>query len=222
MLDTPNTATATHEAPRMERRLVVDGRTARRNRNKQAVLDAMISLTREQGEEPSVESIADRAGVSYRSVYRYFEDRAELLLAAINHVMDEARPVLDLDELGRGSLEQRARALIESRLTAYRELAPLTRLAIRRSALEADIAVELDKVRSFLRDQIGDQFAPELDRLSERERGIAVTALDVMFQFESLEHLARLGRIDDGTASAVLTRHVSVHLSPDGEARSAN
>jgi TetR/AcrR family transcriptional regulator, regulator of autoinduction and epiphytic fitness len=222
MLDTPDTATATHEAPRLERRLVVDGRTARRNRNKQAVLDAMIALTREHGDEPSVESIADRAGVSYRSVYRYFDDRADLLLAAINHVMDETRPVLDLDDLGRGSLEHRARDLIESRLTAYHELAPLTRLAMRRAALEADIAVELDKVRAFLRDQIAGQFAPELDRLSERERRIALMALDVMFQFESLEHLARLGGIDDGTATAVLTRHVSVHLAPDGVARSAN
>jgi TetR/AcrR family transcriptional regulator, regulator of autoinduction and epiphytic fitness len=222
MLETTDTPTATRETHRIETRLVVDGRTARRNRNKQAVLAAMISLTREQGEEPSVESIAERAGVSYRSVYRYFDDRADLLLAAISHVMAETRPVLDLDEPGSGSLEQRARDLIDSRLTAYRELAPLTRLAIRRSTLEPDIAVELDNVRMFLREQIAEQFAAELDRLSERERGVAVTALDVMFQFESLEHLGRLGAIDDGTAKDVLVRHVAVHLAPDGVARSAN
>jgi AcrR family transcriptional regulator len=214
MLDTPDPTLAMADSPRLMSGRSIDGRTARRNRNKQAVLDAMIALTREQGEEPSVEAIADRAGVSYRSVYRYFDDRADLLLSAINHVMSQMWPVFDLDDLGQGPLDRRVGNLIDSRLAANRELAPLTRLAIRRAAVEPDIAVELDTLRTFLRDQIAGQFAPELERLDDADRHLAVLALDVMFQFEALEHLERLGAMQDETASAVLQRHVYAHLVP--------
>lgn len=222
MLDTPQITADTHDGSTRSSRFAVDGRTARRNRNKQAVLDAMIALTREQGEEPSVEVIAERAGVSYRSVYRYFDDRADLLRAAIGHVMTQIVPVFELDDPGEGPLEDRARRLIDSRLTAYRELAPLTRLALRRSAVEPEIAVELDTARSFLREQIIAQFGPELERFDERERRVAVVALDIMFQFESLERLARLGAVDDGTAAEVLARHVQVHLDPAHRQYAAN
>lgn len=222
MLETPDITADTHDGPARSNRFAVDGRTARRNRNKQAVLDAMIALTREQGEEPSVEVIAERAGVSYRSVYRYFDDRADLLLAAINHVMAQIVPVFELDDLGGGPLGQRARDLIDSRLAAYHELAPLTRLALRRSVAEPEIAVELDNVRSFLRGQITEQFSTELERLDDQGQRIAITAIDVMFQFESLEYLARLGALDDGTAAEMLARHIPLHLDPGHQQFAAN
>ena len=41
---------------------VIDGRTARRNRNKAAVLDALIELAHEGHEEPPIELIAERGG----------------------------------------------------------------------------------------------------------------------------------------------------------------
>jgi hypothetical protein len=87
---------------------------------------------------------------------------------------------------------------------------------------EPEIAVELDNVRSYLRDQTTDQFRPELDRLDSRDRRIAMMALDVMLQFESLEQLARLGAVEDGTAAEVLARHVRVHLDPGHSRYAAN
>jgi TetR/AcrR family transcriptional regulator, regulator of autoinduction and epiphytic fitness len=191
---------------------LIDGRTARRNRNRDAVLDAMITLTRESHDEPPVELIAERAGVSYRSVYRYFEDRNELMLAAIGRVMGEVWPIFDIEQLGEGELDERIERFITSRLAAYGELAPLTRLAVRRSITEPAVMAEFDNVRSFLQGQLQTQFAPELDHLESSDRDLVVAALDVVFQFEALEFLSRYeGMTDEGMAN-VLSRHVHVHL----------
>ncbi len=97
--------------------------------------------------EPSVEAIAERAGVSYRSVYRYFEDRTELMLSAIARVMGDHWPIFDVEDLGDGSLDARIDRLIAVRLAAYRRLAPLTRIAIRRRADEPAVAEAYEDVR---------------------------------------------------------------------------
>ena len=50
-----------------------DGRLARRDRNRIAVLDAAIELFAEGVLDPTPDDVATRAGISARSVYRYFE-----------------------------------------------------------------------------------------------------------------------------------------------------
>ena len=172
----------------------------------------MIAITRESHEEPPVELIAERAGVSYRSVYRYFEDRTELMLAAIGRVMGEVWPIFDIEQVGEGELDERISRLITSRLAAYRELAPLTRLAVRRSITEPAVMAEFDNVRAFLQGQLQTQFAPELDHLAAADRDLVVAGLDVVFQFEALEFLNRYEGMTEEGMTKVLTRHVHAHL----------
>lgn len=202
-----------HEPHPVGAELVIDGRTARRNRNRDAVLDAMISLTNETEDEPAIELIAERAGVSYRSVYRYFDDRTELMLSAIERVMGDVWRIFDVDGIGEGTLDERIARLISSRLRAYREMAPLTRLAVRRSVTEPLVIEEFDNVRNHLRSQLEDQFAPELIQIEESERSLVTAALDVMFQFEALEFLSRHDGMDSDELARVLTRHVRAHLA---------
>ena len=191
---------------------VIDGRTARRNRNRDAVLDAMIDLTSEIGEEPAIEAVAERAGVSYRSVYRYFDDRTELLLAAIGRLMGDVWAIFDVEQLGEGSFDDRLERFITVRIGAYRRLAPLSRLAMRRSLSEPLVTVQFDTVRSFLRDQLATQFASELSSLAEPEQVVALRAIDTMFQFEAMEFLARFDELGDDDIADVLRRHVRKHL----------
>jgi len=194
---------------------VIDGRTARRNRNRDAVLDAMIELTTETGEEPAIEAVAERAGVSYRSVYRYFDDRTELLLAAIGRLMGDVWPIFDIEQLGEGTFDERLERFITVRIGAYRRLAPLSRLTMRRSLSEPIVMIQFDNVRTFLREQLCVQFASELSALTEPERVVVVRAIDTMFQFEAMEFLARYEDLDDVEIAEVLRRQVRVHLVAD-------
>ena len=193
--------------------LIVDGRTARRQRNKDAVLDALIELANEGDHEPPIERIADRAHVSYRSVYRYFDDRTDLMLSAIGRVMGDLWPIFDIEHLGEGPLEERIEHLISVRLDAYRRLAPVTRSAVHLRVNEPMVAEAYDRVRQFLSDQLAQQFEPELAALASKDREVARAALDTMFQFEALEYLAVREQLDDQALTRVLSRHIRAHLA---------
>jgi AcrR family transcriptional regulator len=192
--------------------LIVDGRTARRQRNKDAVLDAMIALAMEGNDEPSVEAIAERAGVSYRSVYRYFTDRTDLMLSAIARLMGELWPIFDIKDLGAGALDDRIEAITAVRLTSYHKMAPLTRSAMRRRVNNPAVADGYDRVREYLRDQLAQQFQPELAALAPGEREMALVALDTMFQFEALDYMANCDGVTDTELTQILARHVRAHL----------
>lgn len=63
----------------VERRVSLADRKRRVTRD--AVVDAAIEAIREQGIDFSVQGAADRAGVTHRTVYRYFESRQALVEA---------------------------------------------------------------------------------------------------------------------------------------------
>ncbi|MEL6893308.1 MAG: TetR/AcrR family transcriptional regulator [Actinomycetota bacterium] len=170
----------------------IDGRTARRQRNREAVIDALIALTAEGEVDPSVDAIADRAGVSYRSVYRYFADRSEMLDAAADRAMSWIRPMLaetvtpfDLSD----PLDHRIDGLVDARSEVYAQIAEVARTALRRSHSEPRIAKEFIDARELMREQIAERFAPELDQFDERERELRITSIDHNLAFASLDYV---------------------------------
>ena len=196
---------------------VIDGRTARRNRNRDAVLDAMIALTTETGEEPAIEAVSERAGVSYRSVYRYFDDRTDLMVSAIKHVMGDGYAIFDVDQLGEGSLDTRITRLVGTLVDAHQVLDPLTRLAVRQRAEDPAVAELYDDVRRYNRRQVEMQFAPELAALEPHERHLALAAIGAMFQVETLDYLFRHAQLDEESVAKILGRNIKAQLSsPEG------
>ena len=193
--------------------LIIDGRTARRNQNRESVLDAIISLAADGIDDPSVDAIAKRAGVSYRSVYRYFDDRTDLMLCAISRIIGDMWNIFEIDDLGEGPLGERIERFTRTRLAAYRELAPLTRVAIRRTATEQTVSKEYDGVRAHMRTQLETHFAPELDRLDPADRALTVATMNVLFQFEAFEFLALYDNLSDDEMAQILQGHLQAQLS---------
>src|SRR5437763_14833951 len=60
----------------------VDGRTARAHRTRTAVVDALLQLINDGDLRPTAPRIAERAGVSLRSVFQHFTDLEALYAAA--------------------------------------------------------------------------------------------------------------------------------------------
>ena len=85
----------------------VDGRTLRRTRNRTAVIAALLEIIREGNLRPGASEIADRAGVSHRSIFRYFDDLDDLVRTAIDHAFEQAGPMADIPDIGSGSLDER-------------------------------------------------------------------------------------------------------------------
>ena len=84
MTTTSHNVAATPAA--IQRRRALADRKQRVTR--EAVLDAVIEAIREQGIDFSVQDAADRAGVTHRTIYRYFESR-EALVEAVGERYEE-------------------------------------------------------------------------------------------------------------------------------------
>lgn len=185
-----------------------DGRTARRDRNREAVLDAVLELFREDAVQPTPDEVAARSGVSLRSVYRYFADMDALVRAAMARHLVTTAPLFAIDALGEGSLPERVARLVDQRLRLYEELAPMMRAAVLRARSNPLIADRLQAQRVRLLEQVEAMFAPEL-------RGAGpdpAAAVDVLLGFESIDHLRRDRGFTEAEARRTLTRAVTAIL----------
>ena len=93
------------------------------------------------------------------------------------------------------------------------QLAPLTRVAIRRTATEQTVSKEYDNVRAHMRTQLETHFAPELDRLDPADRALTIATMNVLFQFEAFEFLALYDNLSDDEMAEVLQRHLQAQLA---------
>lgn len=184
----------------------VDGRTARRDRNRDAVLDAVIELFGEGLLLPAAVEVAERSGVSPRSVFRYFEDTEALSRAAISRHMELVEPLFALPGAGEGDLDDRIERLVAARLRLWEAVAPVARAVIVRAPVNELIATQLERNRQRLRGQVEDAFAPELDACEPAERRALLAATDVLCGYEGLDHLRRHRDLSVGQARDVLIR----------------
>ncbi len=191
---------------------VTDGRVERGSRNRRAVVDALIALTDEGVLQPSVAQVADRAGVSERSVFRHFEDMASLHEVAAQIQMERIAPLFR--SVGPdGTLADRVAALVAGRCELLEANAPVRRAARLREPFYPEVRRILDRGRRALRHQLEETFAPELDRLSDPVRVEVLAALDVATSWDTWEVLRHVQRLAEDEATAVVRRTVSCLLA---------
>lgn len=192
----------------------VDGRTARRDRNRDLVLDAVIELFTEDQLQPNAADVAARSGVSLRSVYRYYEDLDALMRAAISRHADRVAPLLDVPDIGQGPFDERVTRFVEWRIRLYEAAAPTARAAVVRTPTNPLLAEQMERVRAVLRSQTAAMFARELAAMSTAQRRAALSAVDTLLQFESADHLrVRLGNSPAQT-NDILRRALTALLAP--------
>jgi AcrR family transcriptional regulator len=167
----------------------VDGRRARRHRNSDKVLDAVHELFVEGYLLPTVEDVARRSGVSLRSVYRYFPDRHQLLIAALGRRMKVAVPLFRLDAIGEGTREERIERYVDQRLRLYDQIAPTVRAALSPAAEQPAIVEAVQSRKRLLSRQTRQHFAEELEAWPKEYAADVLLAIELLFQFESVELL---------------------------------
>ena len=165
-----------------------DGRTARRQANRDAVVEAVIDLLREGVTVPSVEQIVERAGVSERSLFRYFEGLDDLRAVVVARVLETAfRSHVPID----GTLSERVRHLVDHRLALFEQIAGAARLA-RSRELEFEITAHwIQLFRESLRAECAAQFDSELARRPRSTAKCLLTSLAVLLSFESWDMQTR-------------------------------
>jgi AcrR family transcriptional regulator len=185
-----------------------DGRRLRREQNREAVIDALLALFREGRYQPGTAEIAARAGLSPRSLFRYFDDVDDLHQAAASRQRLLARPLIEPGIDPDQPVADKIRAIVRARARLFEQIGPAGR-ALRACAHRHDpLAAELARNRAFLRRQLAAVFAPEL-----ATGAVAVLpALDVLCSFESYELLRHDQGLSRARTEAALTDAISTLL----------
>jgi AcrR family transcriptional regulator len=174
---------------------VVDGRRARRERGREAVIDAMLDLILEGGAPPTTEAVAGRAGVSTASIFRYFDNLDDLRHQATLRFLERHAHLYEVPGLGEGPLPGRIDRFVEARVALHEAIEPIARVVRVRAPEHPHLAGTLDDTRRQLADQARTHFAPEL---ADRPRASAddlVGLVATVTAFESWDHLRHsLGR----------------------------
>lgn len=104
----------------------VDGRTARSERTRTAIVDAHLRLISEGDLRPTAERIAKQAGVSLRALWSHFADMEALFAASGRQVLERRtaayRPVSPALPLGR-----RIEAFCEQQARLLEQIAPVAK-----------------------------------------------------------------------------------------------
>lgn len=192
----------------------VDGRVARRDRNRDAVLDAVIELFTDGHLDPGPDEVAIRVGLSARSVYRYFEDREALVRAAIDRQQEQVLPLYLIHAIGQGPLDERIDRFVTARVRLYEAIAAMARASRLRAAVNPILREQVEDTRRRLREQVDKHFAPELKALDARRRRSTSAAVDTLCQLEALDNLALHRELSVTQIRAVLVDALHALLSP--------
>ncbi|HEX6425172.1 MAG TPA: TetR/AcrR family transcriptional regulator [Acidimicrobiales bacterium] len=164
-----------------------DGRNRRRDRNREAVVAALLDLYREGNLGPSADEIADRAGISARSLFRYFDHTEALVRTAIARQQQHLAPLYALDVPAEGSLAERVERFVAARVRLLEGMGEVGRVARAVAARQPLVLAELARIRGVLRRQLVTTFAAELDEPPAGERRSMLAAADVVASWESFD-----------------------------------
>jgi len=171
--------------------VAVDGRRARRDRNRDRVVEALLDLYREGNLAPTVAEVAERSGVSHRSVFRYFEDLEDLYRVGIEKSRKTFEHLIPIRSFGRGTLEERIGHIVQQRLALWSEMDATAQVARMRAYGQPVLADDLAEGREFFRRQVLEQFEPELTALDDAESPMVLASVDVMLSYETYALLVR-------------------------------
>ena len=184
----------------------VDGRTARSERTRNAIVDAHISLITGGDLRPTADRIAREAGVSLRALWSHFADMEALFAASSQRILDRRdashEPIsadLPLDERISAFCHQRARML--------EQIGPAARAA----ALKEPFSPALQRYRKLHTERVRDELRglfPEIH--GNDELLAALTAVSMWNTWDTLRTPMELG---PDNARAALQRTITALLS---------
>jgi AcrR family transcriptional regulator len=180
------------EEAAVEALIKVDGRRARGLRTRDAIVTALLDLVAGGDLSPTAQRIADRAGVSVRSVYQHFTDVEGLFqeTAARTCQMAEAMRV-EIDP--QWPLEKRVEAFSSERAAILESLTPFNRASRLIEPSSSPLRESRLTLERMGQDELEAVFATELGRLGSPERSTLIAALDVMTSWAMWDHLRDSG-----------------------------
>lgn len=189
-------------------------------RRREQVIDTFLDLVLEGDPGPTPATIAERAGVSRASVFRYFSSLEDLRNEAMGRVLVR---FLDLFELGDPSLESgavRIAHFVDARLRFHETLHRLALLQRRHAVDDEHAAAMIDASRNLLVDQVRAYFRLDLQALGDYGSEDAAITIAVLTSVESWHQSTHShGRSQDQTRRAWISAITALIADADSAAR---
>jgi TetR/AcrR family transcriptional regulator, regulator of autoinduction and epiphytic fitness len=189
-----------------------DGRAARAARTRDAIVEASVALVEEGDVRPTAPRIAERAGVSVRSVFQHFDDLPALHTAVVQRVVERLAvlvvpvdPTLPLDE--------RIDAFARNRATLLEAVAPFRRAAAVHGPFAPELRDAVAQGSAFLRQEVEAAFAPELAAASPADRREVLDALATATSWGAWDALRGEAGDSPNRARAVVVRTLTALLA---------
>jgi TetR/AcrR family transcriptional regulator of autoinduction and epiphytic fitness len=186
----------------------LDGRQRRTARSRRAICEACLDLVQEGVLQPSADQIADRAGLSRRSIFNHFGDLSELYDAVAEAGMQRCAPLLE-EVSEHEPVAERVDHLVRVRSQFLEAAAAFTR-ALTAQALvgpAADQAIRVSREGLRLQHrQVERLFGGEVQSLPAGERAEVLEALSAALSPLQWEVLRRSRGNSIARARAVLKR----------------
>jgi TetR/AcrR family transcriptional regulator of autoinduction and epiphytic fitness len=188
---------------------LVDGRRARRHRSRDLAVDALLDLLGDGVLRPTAQQVAERSGVSLRSIFRIFDDVESLNAAAAARQLSRVRHLF-VDVLATGGLDARIAEIVSINGRLYESVAPIRRAALRAAPESPALQEQLDRARSWVRTEVERVFSAELVAAGRD----AAAAVEMALSFEAWDHLRSAQGVSVTRATAAVTRIVTALLRP--------
>jgi TetR/AcrR family transcriptional regulator, regulator of autoinduction and epiphytic fitness len=186
----------------------VDGRSLRRERNRQDIVDALLSLIENGETEISAALIASKAGLSERSIFRYFDDVNDLYRSVCDLAFSKEIEYALIDDAGVGSLDTKIENFVNQRVRIYtmnEKIAPAARsFAFKNPIIKNQLVVG----RKLLRTQIIKHFAEELSVFDKQQQQVAVAIIDSLTTFEYYDMMRSDQRMSVQAIKSVLAESI--------------
>jgi TetR/AcrR family transcriptional regulator of autoinduction and epiphytic fitness len=197
--------TAAHD---QEQEQPVDGRTARGQRTRASVVDALLALQEEGDLAPTAQRVAARAGVALRTVFGHFSDMETLWAEAGQRELEKLGALAERPDRSL-PLEQRIAAYCASRARVLEALLPVARAARLREPTSPQLQRNREMFIAAGDAEVSDVFGPELDRLDATGRARLMDALYVASSAASWDVLRTDRGLDPEDAAGVMRRLVT-------------
>jgi len=187
----------------------VDGRRARRHRSRDLAVDALLDLLNEGVVRPTAQQVAERSGVSLRSIFRIFDDVESLNAAACARQVTRVRHLF-VDVPAEGTLDTRIDQVVAINGRLYESIAPVRRAALRTAPGSVAVQDTLARARGWVRAEVERVFAEEL-ATSGRD---TVNALELALSFEAWDQLRSAQGLSSNRTAATVTQLLHAILAP--------
>ena len=174
-----------------------DGRSRRRASSRRAILDALLGFYSEGVIDPTAQQVADRAGVSRRTVFGLFQDLNSLMVELVDRHLESTEQTAGLPDAG-GGLSERIERLVDRRERYFQEVSTILRVVRSQGYKYPALLERTRQERSQARLRMLDYFAPEFQGLAEQDREDLATALMIQFHFDSWHQLSSVQELATG------------------------